>query len=191
MANRFLEKYQRKLFKLSFFWIYSWLSLNTMKKTVWSTILNGICAWSFRGLLTVIKLCVSPAGGRGFKDVRGTWPLRWDKDQKESCPGDARAPEQAYLHFHSNDNECVNHICSPSVPVSLSPEWHPHQVSNELQEIGFLFIHLHSEMRKWAPWQGSPQTNRDSKPRFHHNKGCLIVSWRFSRWAGTKVLIQR
>lgn len=40
-------------------------------------------------------------------------------------------------------------------------------------------------MRKWAPWQGSPQTNRDSKPRFHHNKECLIVSWRFSWWAGT------
>lgn len=114
MANRFLEKYQKKLFKLSFFWIYSWLRLNTMKKTVWSTILNGICAWSFRVLLTVIKLCVSPAGGRGFKDVRGTWPLRWDKDQKESCPGDARAPEQAYLHFHSNDNEYVNHSCSSS-----------------------------------------------------------------------------
>lgn len=83
-ANRFLENYQKKLFKLSFFWIYSWLSLNTMKKTVWSTILNGICARSFRGLLTVRKLCVSPAGGRGFKDVRGTWPLRWGRDQKET-----------------------------------------------------------------------------------------------------------
>lgn len=36
---------------------------------------------------------------------------------------------------------------------------------------------------KMSTWQGSPQTNRDSKPRFHPNKECLIVSWRFSQWA--------
>lgn len=62
----------KEIIQVKLFWIYSWLSLNTMKKTVKHN-LNGICAWSFRGLLTVIKLCVSPAGV-GIKDVRGTWP---------------------------------------------------------------------------------------------------------------------
>lgn len=40
-------------------------------------------------------------------------------------------------------------------------------------------------MRKWAPWQGSPQPNRDSEPRLHRGKECLIVRARFSRRAGT------
>lgn len=74
---------------------------------------------------------------RGFRKGLGggTWSLLWDKDHRESCTGDDQALDQAYLCLYSNDNEFTS--ATPLVAVSLSPEWHPHQVSNQPQEIAF------------------------------------------------------